>query len=225
MKKYQVALISMVLASLFVSCWVFAFALPKWFPFNSKNALREWQEKIFSDRVLYTVEPKQEGGYLSAQSKEACSGLVYKIKFHPSKNPMISWRWMVKKFPQKIKKSSKKSSWVEKDDYAARVYVIFPSWNILRIQSIEYIWDESLPIGKVMTSPYYKNLKLIVAESGTYNQNKWVFEERNICKDYEKAFGRRCKRKVGAIALMTDSDNTLSTAEALYKDIKVGYKK
>jgi hypothetical protein len=48
--------------------------------------------------------------------------------------------------------------------------------------------------------------------------------ERNIYEDYKRAFGKN-PGWIGAIALMTDTDNTLSTAEALYTDIKVGYKK
>jgi len=63
-----------------------------------------------------------------------------------------------------------------------------------------------------------------VAESGTGNMEKWVLEEYNIYEDYIKVFGEAPRRNVGAIALMTDTDNTLSTAEALYKNIKVGYK-
>jgi len=65
---------------------------------------------------------------------------------------------------------------------------------------------------------------LIVAESGHNNLGQWVFEKRNIVEDYRKAFGKKRVPRVGAIALMTDADNTLSTAEAFYKDIKVGYK-
>ena len=94
----------------------------------------------------------------------------------------------------------------------------------MNIKCIEYIWDENLPEGKIMSSPYSGNIKLIVAESGRQNQDNWVFEQRNILKDYQKAFGRSRAPVVGAIALMTDADNTLSTAEALYKNIKVGYK-
>ena len=137
---------------------------------------------------------------------------------------MMSWRWKVAQFPKKDIGIGKKGGWLEQDDYAARVYVIFSGWNFLRIQSIEYIWDENLAEGTIMTSPYFKNLKLIVAESGKKNMNQWVFEERNIYEDYKKAFGRVVSRRVSAIALMTDSDNTVSSAEAFYKDIKVGYK-
>ena len=197
--------------------------MPKWFPFNKENALEEWEEKVFKNKVLYIVEPKQEGGYLLAKSKEACSGLLYRIKFYPKKFPKISWKWKVTQFPQKREAIRTKASWIEKDDYAARVYVVFPSWYFMHIKSIEYIWDESLPAETIMTSPYFRNIKLIVAESGRENMGQWVFEERNIYEDYKKAFGKPPSGYVGAIALMTDTDNTLSTAEALYKDIKVGY--
>jgi len=129
----------------------------------------------------------------------------------------------VTKFPDK-NTATVKGGWIERDDYAARVYVIFPSWNFMATRSLEYIWDEKLPEGTIITSPYFGNIKLIVAESTTKNLNKWVPEKRNIYEDYKKAFGRFPASNVGAIALMTDTDNTLSTAEAAYKDIKVGYK-
>jgi len=92
------------------------------------------------------------------------------------------------------------------------------------MKSIEYVWSDDLPKGTIITSPYFANIKLIVVESGKKNNDEWVFEERNIYDDYKRAFGTS-PSGVGAIALMTDTDNTLSTAEALYTDIKVGYKK
>ena len=136
---------------------------------------------------------------------------------------MISWKWKIIKFPDKKTRSAKEDGWVEKDDYAARVYVIFPSWIFTNTRCIEYIWSETMPVGKIITSPYLKNIKLIVVESGRQNLGQWVFEERNIYEDYKQAFGRG-PGAVGAIAVMTDTDNTLSTAEAQYTRIKVGYK-
>ncbi len=207
---------------------VYAYDLPKWFPFNEKSALLEWQEKVFKGRVLYTVTPDDPTGYLKAQSDKACSGLIYKIRFNAQDFPMISWQWKVNQFPGESKTSEAASpagGWLEKDDYAARVYVIFPSWNFMNIRSLEYIWDEAVPEGTVLTSPFSANIKLIVIQSGRERLNQWVVEERNITEDYRKAFGKKSAVNVGAIALMTDADNTASTAEAEYKDIKVGYKK
>jgi len=209
--------------SIVVLYHAYSYDLPKWFPFNKENSLEEWQEKIFQNKVVYSIKSAKGDGYLLAKSDSACSGLIYRISFDAKKFPLMSWEWKVAQFPDKSKPSSAKTGWVEKDDYAARVYVIFPSWNFMNIKSIEYVWDENLPEGTITKSPYFGNIKLIVAESGRKNMDNWVSEERNIYKDYKKCF-RGAPPPVGAIALMTDTDNTLSTAEASYKNIQVGYK-
>ncbi|MDD4955138.1 MAG: DUF3047 domain-containing protein [Candidatus Omnitrophica bacterium] len=257
-KIFSIILLSLAVVILIV----YAANLPKLFKFDKKDALREWQEKIFKNRVLYTIEPTEGGGQLVANSKNACSGLIYNIRFDPKQYPLISWKWKVLKFPEKNyyasallpKKSvslwekfliavglksqppkpkstnqaaagkGSKSGWLERDDYAARIYVIFPSWIFSNIKAIEYVWSDDLPKGTVMTSPYFPNIKLIIVESGKKDNNDWVYEERNIYEDYKRAFGAG-PSGVGAIAIMTDTDNTMSTAEALYTDIKVGYEK
>lgn len=203
----------------------YAYDLPKLFHFNRHDALQEWQEKIFKNKVIYEVEPLRESGYLAAKSQAACSGLIYRVKFDPQRLPMISWQWRVSKFPASRPGKESSAGWIERDDYAARVYVIFAGWNFMNIKSLEYVWDESLPLGTILECPRYRNLKLIVAESGKANHGQWVFEERDIGADYQRAFGRAPNRSVTAIALMTDSDNTTSTAEAFYRNIKVGYRK
>jgi len=221
MRKNKFFFIVLILALSAFYAW--ASILPKLFAFNRKNALKEWEEKVFKGRVLYRVEPEKEGGYLRASSNKANSGLMHKIRFYPKTHPMISWKWKVAKFPDK-NVNADTGGWLEKDDYAARVYIIFPSWVFTNIKSLEYVWDETMPEGKIIDSPYIGNIKLIVAESGSQNLGQWVFEERDIYKDYVRAFGSAPGR-VGAIALMTDTDNTLSSAEAFYTQIKVGYEK
>lgn len=228
MRKLKFIHILILTASILLIYHAYSYDLPKGFLFNKEDALEEWQEKVFKNKVMYVIEQGRRDGYLLAKSEKACSGLFYRIRFNPKDLPMISWQWQVVKFPEKGKSiaraSDEKKGWIEQDDYAARVYVIFPSLNFRKTKSIEYIWDEKLPDEIIMTSPFFKNIKLIVIESGTKNVGKWVFEERNIYEDYKKAFGKYPNSKVGAVALMTDTDNTLSTAEALYRDMKVGYK-
>ena len=151
--------------------------------------------------------------------------MFYQGKFDMVNNPWMSWQWKVDQFPDKTPKGSAEEGWLEKDDYAARVYVIFTGWNFLKTKSLEYIWDESLPEGTIMTSPYLANIKLFVIHSGKSDLGQWIQEERNVREDFKKAFGTQSPRYATAIALMTDADNTMSTAEAAYQDIKVGYKR
>jgi len=207
-----------------LSCsFVFAAQLPKWFPFKKKDALISWKEKIFKGRTLYNITVNETDGYLTAYSKSTASGLFYRVNFNPRKEPMVSWKWKVVKFPDKNKIKSTDDGWIEKDDYAARFYIIFPKFLFNLTKSLEYVWDKELPEDTIMESPYFKNIKLIVIETGKENLGKWVYEERNIYEDYKKAF-KKSPDMVGAIAIMTDTDNTTSTAEAHYDEIKVGYK-
>jgi len=221
--KFKVLLIIAIATPLFLLSPAFAGNVAKWFSFNKRDALSEWQEKIFKGRVFYSIKIERTDGYLRAYSRNAASGILYEIGFSPRKNPIVSWKWKVIKFPQKSEGQYSIGKWIEKDDYATRFYIIFPAFLFTNTKSLEYVWDKYLPEGTVMTSPYYRNIKIIVAESGEQNVGKWVHEKRNIYKDFKKAFGRE-PGHVGAIAIMTDTDNTISTAEADYDEIKVGYK-
>lgn len=227
MKHIKIKPVLLILSAILIfgCAFVFAGRLAEWFPFRRKDALDEWEEKIFKGRVLYTVKVGRRDGYLRAYSKGTSSGIVYKLQFDPKRDPMVSWKWKVVRFPDKRGKLIETDSeWVERDDYAARFYVIFPKLAFNLTKTLEYVWDSDLPEGTIMTSPYSDYIKIIVAESGKKNLKKWVLEERNIYEDYKKAFNRE-PGKVGAIAIMTDTDNTASTAEAHYDEIKVGYKK
>ena len=210
-----------IFAVLFACSFAYAIQLPKWFIFTTKDALKEWEEKVFKGRVFYSVKVEDKHGFLSAYSNNAASGILYRINFDSRKNPLVSWKWKVAKFPDK-NKANKDTGWIEKDDYAARFYVIFPGFIFPFTKCIEYVWDRDIPAGTVLTNPYFHNLKIIVIESGVSSQGRWVKEERNIREDFRKIF-KADSGKVGAIAVMTDTDNTSSIAEAYYDEIKVGY--
>lgn len=196
----------------------------KVFPFSTEVALKEWEEKILKGRVIYRIEPENaKDGFVHAISDNACSGMYYKIRFDPKESPYISWKWRVLKFPDKKECTSLKDR--KKDDFAARVYVIFPTLFFANSKSLEYVWDEYIPEGAISSSPYSDNIKLFVIQSGKDKINHWIFEERNIYEDYIAAYGSKPRMKVGAIAFMTDADSTSGVAEANYDDIRVGYTK
>lgn len=201
----------------------FSFELPKWFPFSTERSLNEWQTKIFKGKVIYKIEREKVDSSLHALSLGSASAIFYKIdhRFRAQEFPMLSWRWKVVKFPDQQKLKTLQG--LEKDDYAARVYVIFPSIFLLNSKVLEYVWDETEPLGRIFDSPYSPNIKLIIAQSGNKELGNWVLEERNILIDYRRAFGRDPSLRVGAIALMSDADNTGDVAEAYFDDIKLGY--
>jgi hypothetical protein len=222
-KRWFKIFFSLIYFFLIAVTFAVADKLPEKFPFNEENALSQWQEKIFKNRVFYSIKVKKRDSYLSAHSDNSASGIFYDIRFDPKEFPMVSWQWKVVRFPSRSGIEDEGSDWIEKDDFAARIYIIFPRLSFNLTKCLQYVWDKELPAGTIITSPYSDNIKLIIAESGRRNLGKWVYEERNIYEDYKEAFGRE-PGQVGAIAIMTDTDNTQSEAEAHYKKLKVGYK-
>ena len=197
--------------------------LVKWFPFSEENSLKEWEEKIFKGKVIYTIEKEQTLSYVKAASKASASALYYRLKLDAkNRYPVVSWQWRAEQFPAK-KLPENMESQIE-DDFAARVYVIFPALFFTNSKVLEYIWAEKLPVGTIGTSPYSKNIKLFVLESGPDKDNKWASEERDIAADYIKAFGRMPEYNIGAVAFMTNTEHTGTSAEAMYDDIRLGYK-
>lgn len=197
--------------------------LVKWFPFTEDNSLREWEEKIFKGKVVYKVENGNALSYVRATSKGTASALYYRIKLDARKRrPLISWKWNVREFPKKKLPESLETK--DENDFAARVYAIFPAVFFTNSKVIEYVWTETLPVGTTGTSPYFKNIKIIVVRSGPNKEDRWFKESRDVVEDYKKVFGRKPEYNIGAVAFMTNAEHTGTSADSMYDDIKLGYK-
>ncbi len=198
----------------------------RYFDFNEENALAAWEHKIFQGRVAYWVDFEKEGepvrqGFVHSKSKGSASAIFYRLKFDLAKYPHLSWKWRVEKFPDKTKVDDNK----KRDDFAARVYVVFIGRFFSNFKCVEYVWDENLPEGTILESPYAKQIKQLVIQSGPAKPEEWASESRNALEDYQKLFGQKPKNKVAAIAIMTDSEGTAGEAEAFFDDIRIGNKK
>jgi hypothetical protein len=172
-----------------------------------------WEEKRFLGRTLYTVVPEGSGQVLRAESRGTASGLIFRQEFDPRDYPLLTWRWKVENILARGDATSK-----EGDDYAARVYVIFPHWFPPKTRSINYIWANRLPQGEYLPNAYYGNAMMLAVRSGKAETGRWFTERRDIVQDYRMLFGEEPPR-VGAIAIMTDTDNTGEATIAWYDDL------
>jgi len=174
-----------------------------------------WEEKSFKGETVYRVVPDAESaGYcLRADSRGTASGLFFPREYDLRDYPILSWRWKISA-PVPGGDETRKSG----DDYAARVYVIFPHWLFFKTRSINYIWANRLPQGEHLPNPFTGNAIMLAVESGGANAGRWMTERRNVYEDYRRLFGEEPPR-VGAIAVMTDTDNTGAEATAYYDDI------
>ena len=174
-----------------------------------------WEQKSFSGETSYQVVTEGTGKVLRAQSQGAASGLYFTKEYRLQDYPLLSWRWKVKGIIRGGDETRKST-----DDYAARVYVIFPHWFFPKTRTISYIWGNKLAQGASLPSPYTGNAQMVAVESGTEKVGEWIRERRNVLEDYRRLF-REEPPKVGAIAIMTDTDNTGASAEAWYDDLQI----
>ena len=87
--------------------------------------------------------------------------------------------------------------------------------------TLMYVWCNRCEPGTVINSPRTDRIRKLVVESGPKKLNQWLDYERNIRADFERVFGEAPGTLVG-IAIMTDSDNTHSTARAWYGPVRLG---
>jgi hypothetical protein len=149
------------------------------------------------------------------KSVNAASGLLHKVSIDPKSYPVIRWSW---KIDHTVKKGNERTK--EGHDFAARLYVVFPRGLFSRTRAIEYVWGNVMTKGESLRSPYSNNAVMIAVNSGNELAGKWVTNRRNYANDYRTAFGEE-PPKVGAIAILTDSDNTGESAVGYYGDIDV----
>ena len=179
----------------------------------SETGLQGWSSKIFQGETSYRIV--DDGGHqvLEANSRAAASGLVFETEYDPRELPILTWRWKVADIIAGGDSRTKAG-----DDYAARIYVVFPHWFFPKTRTLNYIWANRLPRESVQANAFTGNAMMIAVESGTEKIGEWLTERRDIVADFRRAFGEDPPR-VGAIAIMTDTDNTGTAAMAWYGDI------
>lgn len=182
-----------------------------------KNGLATgWETKSFAGQTHYTAEHDDKQFYIKATSTAAASGLFHKIDYDPKEQPILRWSWKIERTLAKGDERTKAG-----DDYAARVYVVFPSLFFWNTKALNYIWANKLPKGEALPNAFTANTMMIAVESGNGHAGQWLNEERNIHADFKKYFKTEPPR-IGAIAIMTDTDNTGESATAWYGPIIIG---
>jgi hypothetical protein len=202
-----------VLALAFLLCALSAFSENLVLGNFSAADLTGWKPKVFQGKTSYSIVIDGDNRVLKAESNGAASGLFKEVQLDPRKFPVLRWSW---KIEGTIPKGNGRTK--EGDDYAARVYVVFPRTFFWRTRAINYIWANQIQKGESLPNAFTSNAMMVAVESGDEKAGTWVTEERNLYEDYRRLFGQE-PPPIGAVALMTDTDNTGGDAIAYYGDI------
>jgi len=179
----------------------------------SADELTGWKDEIFKGKTAYSLVKEDGKTVLKAHSNKGASGLLKKVKLDSREYPVLRWSWKVEHTLKK-EDAARKSG----DDFAARIYVVFPRTFFWQTRAINYVWAAKLAKGESVPSPYTAKAMIVAVESGDEKAGQWVSEERNYYEDYRKLFGEE-PPKLGAVAIMTDTDDTGDEVSAYYGDI------
>jgi hypothetical protein len=182
----------------------------------SAGSLEGWDEQTFRGKAKTSYTMVREGRQVAllAESSSSASGLVKKIRVDLDRIPLLRWSWKVAGTLPKGDERSRAG-----DDYAARIYLIFPHVIPWKTRAIAYIWANRLPRGESLPNAYTANLRMLAVESGPAKAGQWIVEERNVAEDYRRLFGSPPPALQG-VGLMTDSDDTGGEAKAWYGSIQ-----
>jgi hypothetical protein len=171
---------------------------------------------------------------LHARADKAASGLGQKVRVDLKETPWLTWRWKVD-----APVSGADPSAASREDAPARIVMEFDgdksklgladraadnlsaqlSGRPLPYATLMYIFAENVPVGTVIPNPHTKRIQMIVVDNGA-GVRKWNAFSRNVRDDYRKAF-REEPQALVTIGVLTDADNTGTSAEAWYGDLKL----
>lgn len=167
---------------------------------------------------------------LSATAVSAASVVRKRVRIEPQDLGRLRFSWNV---PQLI--ASADLALRESDDSPVRVILAFEgdrsrfsprdamlsellrtvTGEELPYATLMYVWCNQRPPGSVVRNPRSDRIRKIVLESGPERLGRWLDYERDVRADFERAFGEPPGALVG-VAVMTDTDNTRSSATAFY---------
>lgn len=187
---------------------------------GTPNDLGRWEKKSLSKKdTIYSISEYKGRKCVKAEAVDSASALFYQKRLASEKDLYLSWEWIVEKFPNfdGIETIGKKSEF----DFAAQVYVVFYSRFFLKTKAVQYVWTKDIPAGMFGSSPYTKNVKILVLRSG--EELDWQKETRDIKSDYEMLFGEKLDKDISAVAFMSDSDSTATEVIAYYSNFEIGH--
>jgi hypothetical protein len=174
----------------------------------------DWKPRHESGRSVYSIAQEGISRYLHAASRGLGVQAGRELAWNLDVYPILAWSWRPIEFPRDSDERKSKTN-----DSALAVYAVFPG-SPVSVKSVKYIWSRVVPVGTHLTSSA-GNTQVQVLRSGIEQTGQWVEEQTNVRDDYRKYFGVTDVPKPAGIAVLTDADDTKSSAQGDYANFRV----
>lgn len=195
-----------------------------------------WQPFVLPGKsaTVYTTVNDDGRWVLHAQSDHSASMYRRTLRIEPEQLGQVSFSWKVRSLlPDADVRESETGDAVvrvmlafdgDTSRLSARTRLMFDLMQSLTgeappFATLMYVWDSRAEVDTVVLNKRSDRVRKIVLESGPAYLGQWRTYQRDVRADYRRAFGEDPGALIG-VAVMTDSDNTQSRAEAWYGEIR-----
>lgn len=204
---------------------------------ESAPGMTAWQHLTFPGKSpnQFNYARKDGRDAMAVTASSSVSMLRSKVRIEPTELGSVRFSWKV---PQLINGAD--MALRDADDSPVRIVLVFEgdrsrfsardallselaltlTGEEMPYATLMYVWCNKREPGAVIKSPRTDRVRKLVVESGARKLNQWLDYDRNIRADFERAFGEKPGALVG-IGIMSDSDNTRSTASAWYGPLRL----
>jgi hypothetical protein len=203
---------------------------------KAPNWTDSWQPVALPGKraTLYQTRLADGKWVLHAQSERSASMLRRILRIEPDRLGQVSFSW---KAGALVSDADVQHS--DTEDAVVRVLLAFDgdparlsprtrmmfdlaqslSGEAPPFATLMYVWDTRAVPGELVINKRSDRIRKIVVESGPAHLGQWRSYTRNVREDFMRAFGEEPGALIG-VAVMTDTDNTQSQAEAWYGEVR-----
>lgn len=196
----------------------------------------DWHEVPLPGKALTRYQWEHKGGRraLAAQAERSASMWRRRIDVPPDRLGEVSFSWWVDRLIDGASVAD-----ADREDAPARVLfgfggdrsrlsrrtrMMFEMAQALTgeeppFATLMYVWEAEAPLESVVINPRTDRVRKIVVDSGQQHLGRWRDHRRHLAQDYRRAFGED-PGPLLSVALMTDADNTRSSARAWYGPVR-----
>ena len=175
-----------------------------------------WEVRQDEGKSVYTVQEEGDKHFLRAVSKGlGIQAARETAEWNLQTHPILAWSWRPRQFPEGSNERDPK-----KNDSALAVYMGVPHSKVRGPKAVKYVWSQKVPAGTRLTSNKGLTQVRILKSGAPQSKDAWVEEKVNVLKDWKAAFKASGTPKVGGIAVLTDADDTKSTASGDYANFR-----
>jgi len=176
----------------------------------------DWKPRKDSGKDVYKVAEEPGLRFLHAAARGLGVQAAKQHEWDVGAYPVLAWSWRPLEFPKGGDERESKTN-----DSVLSVYMLVPYSKIRGPKAVKYVWSEKVPVGTRLDSNMGLTQVRVLRSGAPAKKGEWVEERVNVRDDYKKYFDEKDTPKPAGIAVLTDSDDTSSTAQGDYANFRV----